>query len=375
VRVKNRRRGQFRREWALLMPDNTQLQTDFGQIRVRAGETLTLAFIQDIDRDGLVAQEEFLHGSSDFKKDTDDDLLDDFVEVRIGWDVGVVGQPIRHVFSDPATADSDGDGLTDFEESDLQSALGIDPGQFGESAPFSTDPRLRDTDADGVSDKEEVFGYLTGAGIVDATDKSGQAVPVIIAGPDRTADTVACPDKLCKTDTCAADVHCLDGDSLGGKCHCANDGDCLSRSCNQPTPLCDDIQVVEKGTRGLQERTVVVAPRPMGTLHTTPDSKDVKVQSGDGIAETEAQKDDVPVVDETGAVSDAGGCLDRSSFPMCAVVKPGPNGNLDSVPGVDDVLVFGQKIEVTDPLNPDTDMDEIQDGIERLLGSSPNDPE
>ena len=30
-----------------------------------------------------------------------------------------------------------------------------------------TDPRVRDTDADGVTDSDEVFGYLTGAGIVD----------------------------------------------------------------------------------------------------------------------------------------------------------------------------------------------------------------
>ena len=101
VRVEQRRNGQFRRFWSLLLPDNTQFQTDFGDIMVRSGDAISLAFIQDIDRDGLIAQEEFLHRSSDFKKDTDGDGIGDFSEVRLGWDVGVVGQLIRHVFSGP----------------------------------------------------------------------------------------------------------------------------------------------------------------------------------------------------------------------------------------------------------------------------------
>jgi hypothetical protein len=126
VRIENRRRGQFRRFWTMLLPDESQIQTDFGQIRLRAGETLALAFIQDLDRDGLQGEIEDLHGSSDAKQDTDGDGLDDFVEIRIGWDVGVVGQPIRHVFSDPADSDSDNDGLDDFEESDVHLAI-FDP--------------------------------------------------------------------------------------------------------------------------------------------------------------------------------------------------------------------------------------------------------
>jgi hypothetical protein len=120
VRVEQRRNGQFRRFWALLLPDDTQFQTDFGDILVRPGDAFSLSFIQDVDRDGLIAQEEFLHGSSDFRKDTDDEGLGDFSEVRLGWDVGVVGQPIRHVFPDPRLRDSDGDGLTDKEEQDLR---------------------------------------------------------------------------------------------------------------------------------------------------------------------------------------------------------------------------------------------------------------
>ena len=67
VRVEERRRGQYRRTWAMLMSDGSQFQTDFGAITVRPGDDLSLAFIQDIDRDGLVAQTEQLYSSSDFR--------------------------------------------------------------------------------------------------------------------------------------------------------------------------------------------------------------------------------------------------------------------------------------------------------------------
>jgi hypothetical protein len=113
VRVGSRRDGQFRRFWALVLPDDVQFQTDFAAIQVRAGDVIGLKFIQDVDRDGLSAETEFLAGSSDFSRDTDGDTLDDFAEIRVGWEVGVVGGAIRRVFPDPRSADSDGDGLHD----------------------------------------------------------------------------------------------------------------------------------------------------------------------------------------------------------------------------------------------------------------------
>ena len=64
-------------------------------------------------------------------------------------------------------------------------------------------------------------------------------------------------------------------------------------------------------------------------------------------------------------------------FALCSVLKPGVNGLIESLPGGDDALVpdgRGQRREVTDPLNRDTDMDTVADGIECTLGSSPTDP-
>jgi hypothetical protein len=432
VRVDRRRRGQFRQSWALVLPDNTQLQTDFGQLQVHAGDTIALSFIQDIDRDGLSAPEEFLHGSSDFKKDTDGDGLGDFSEERIGWDVGVVGQSIRHVFSDPRFADTDGDGLSDKEEQDLrilQCACGaVGPksyrgngnllrgqsgtetggqpctddsqcggvshscrdavhcaetggtaicGDCGKDVTLArTDPSLRDTDSDGVSDADEVFGYLTGAGVVDAKSPNGD-FPVI-AGNDGTANTRACPQN-----------HCVENANP-----CQTDGDCLSHQCIHPTG-CDEVQVVAVGTGGLAPRTVVVAPGPVSGSHPLAlvDGGDTLLTSSDQKGDSRLLGDDQLFAGLNQSVVNPGGgsCVDGSSFaavapsprlrpkrfPFCSVIRPGVDGRLASIAGGDDVVIpggAGQRLETSDPLNPDTDQDLLTDGRERLLGSSPNDP-
>jgi hypothetical protein len=419
VRVEGRRDGQFRRFWALVLPDDVQFQTDFGQIHVRPGDTIGLKFIQDVDRDGLSVESEFLAGSSDFKRDTDDDQLGDFAEVRIGWEVGVVGSPLRRVFPNPRTADSDRDGLSDREEFDFRpTRCSCDPsgpktvvghsgapcandaqcsgvcrdasacavseqgGFFGFECPpcstdatlHRTDPRRRDTDSDLVSDFDEVFSYLTGAGIIDV-----EHARVVLAGDDLTADTFACPDN-----------HCVEDPDQ----HCATEGDCRSRQCIDPTGACDDVQVVPQGSGVQSPQTVVVMQgfwgRKFGRVPSAA-MGDVLVEGGrNGKAESRVVGDDVPLVGEGELVRESAlRCVDGSEFDafgiadlakrfvMCSAIKPGPNGMLESQPGGDDVVIpggFGQKREFTDPLHPDTDMDEVRDGIERLLGSSPNDP-
>lgn len=441
VRFEARRDGQYRRFWQLMLPDSVQYQTDFGRLLVRSGDLLGLQFIQDIDRDGLDAQMEFSVGSSDFARDTDSDGLDDFVEVRVGWEVGVMGQPLRRVFPDPRRADSDGDGLNDLQESDFRVAQcacdatapttlavcpvgqtcadqtvctsnadcaggsGVcrnvatcldaylagepcDPCGGADSVSLArTDPRRSDSDGDGVSDFEEIYGFLTGTSVADVGPSR-----VILAGTDLRADTLACPANVCSGGT---------KNRTGRDFHCMLDGDCeAGRRCVHPV-FCDDVQVVPRGTGVLSARTVVVAPGPvgfrLGGVRTPAAGGDVSYTGFRGQkSETGAALSDVAVVgfneassfDPPGNETDFG-CVDGSSFsgtgasrlpnrfPMCAVVKPGPDGRLESQLGGDDVLIpagYGQRVEWTDPLNYDTDMDFASDGIERLLGSSPTDP-
>ncbi|MEO8603138.1 MAG: hypothetical protein ABI629_11235 [bacterium] len=492
VRVENRRNGQFRRYWALFS-SQAQQQTDFGQIQVSPGDSINLTFVQDADRDGLIAQEEFLHGTSDFNRDTDGDGLDDFAEVRIGWEVGAVGQALRRVFPDPRNADSDGDGLTDRDEEDLRreqcacdavgpktllgsgnllrnqsgAEIGARPctndaecsdlatggvcrdtahcdaadylngaGANPPKAPLCarcdsdgslhrSDPRLRDTDGDRVTDFDEVFGYRTGAGIYSLPLVGGTLlgiVPQVYLPGAGVAHTVACPGNYCVQDDPQRPACAFNQSPATSACRlpCQTDGDCEgSHACIHAVP-CDDVQVVPAGTQALLPNTVVVATGPVGAyngiLFTDVAAGDVRDNggglhaasgtfiwdnAGQVVALSKAEGDDEQVVEPNEQVFDLTRfeCTDGSGFragglaglperfAMCGIVKPGPDGILETVPGsplmgspdniLQNVLIpegSGQKIEYTDPLNPDTDGDEIVDGIERLLGASPNDP-
>ncbi len=86
----------------------------------------------DYDNDGLTSLEEFLAGSDPGRQDTDGDGLSDFEEVNT-------------TNSDPVLADTDGDGLTDGEEVN----------QYG------TSPTLWDSDGDQSSDAEEILTFGT----------------------------------------------------------------------------------------------------------------------------------------------------------------------------------------------------------------------
>jgi hypothetical protein len=82
---------------------------------------------QDPDGDGLSTEDEIVIGSDPNDADTDDDGLSDYEEASGAFN------------SDPTAADTDGDGLNDGQEADL-----------------GTDAGAADTDGDGVDDGTEV---------------------------------------------------------------------------------------------------------------------------------------------------------------------------------------------------------------------------
>ncbi len=140
--------------------------TDFEDIVLRNRDELRLVYIQDRDRDGLLAREEFVYGTRDDTQHSDGDPavpgdvgdgLTDFEEIRVGWDVTVGGMTYR-VLSDPRRVDTDGDGLDD-----------------GAERAAGTDPNNPDTDLDGLPDSVDdnptipagrfyVWAAATGAG-------------------------------------------------------------------------------------------------------------------------------------------------------------------------------------------------------------------
>jgi outer membrane protein OmpA-like peptidoglycan-associated protein len=82
---------------------------------------------RDSDGDGLSDDEESMRGTDPFNKDSDNDALSDYEESKI-------------VLTDPLNADTDFDGLLDGEE----------------VHKWKTDPRKRDTDGGGVDDWHEL---------------------------------------------------------------------------------------------------------------------------------------------------------------------------------------------------------------------------
>lgn len=140
-----------KRFWALFASQDRP-GTDLDDFQIRSGEQFDFAFVQDKDEDGVWAREEYLHGSSDLLFNTDGcdlavppdpcDTLTDATEIQQGWFVMLKGSPQGYrVYPNPNQADSDRDKLLDHEEQVCE-----------------LDPRLRDTDGDGLTDWEELNG-------------------------------------------------------------------------------------------------------------------------------------------------------------------------------------------------------------------------
>jgi hypothetical protein len=234
-----------------------------------------------------------------------------------------------------------------------------------------------------VSDSDEVVGWLTQAAVIDPKN-------VIIAGADRDADTRACPLDVCMGGSndglpcryqrdCPPQKQCVGGINDGDDC--VNDIEChgptpaTSGLCNDTGAShtcsrtgCDDVQVVEVGAVGQNQRTVIVAPGPNGLLETTAAAGDQLVAAGNLRAQTTSLSDDqqIALVDPARVLIDTP--LGRT------IIRPGVDGDVDSLPAGDDAAAAGQYRKVTDPLKPDTDSDLIIEGLERILGSDPRDP-
>jgi hypothetical protein len=83
---------------------------NFENIQLRAGDTLYLVYMQDKDGDGIFSRQEFLLGTSDITADSDGDGWTDFHEVNVSH-------------TNPSNPDTDDDGVIDSKDS-----APLDPG-------------------------------------------------------------------------------------------------------------------------------------------------------------------------------------------------------------------------------------------------------
>ncbi|PVZ72137.1 binary toxin-like calcium binding domain-containing protein [Pelagibaculum spongiae] len=166
---------------------------NFNDIRLQAGDLLKLIYIEDKDQDGVGIRQELAFGSNPLSVDSDNDGLTDKDEIE-GWDIQIfkdhdgecddtpviegLPAPIcvpepkkfenRQVYSSPIKADTDEDGVTDFDECkrnrfDLGSPQNASENNFltipekckvaDFERRYPTDPFQVDTDQDGISDQ------------------------------------------------------------------------------------------------------------------------------------------------------------------------------------------------------------------------------
>ncbi len=372
VRVKGVRNvPEEARLWVVIGPPDMNVGAHFDELPLQAGRTYSLAFVQDQDMDGLYAQEEYLYGSSDRDDNSDGcplgdgapgcdanlydfDTLRDFEEIRTGWRVQVAGQSSYVAFANPVQPDSDADGLFDDEEL----ALGTDPGK-------------RDTDGDGISDFDEVRGYsvVRRDGVLIRNVVPYQSA-FIAPGQNGVLDSIRVGDDV------------LGQDGLGRNIITPGPNGILDSTIDKDDRL-EGTAVILDGGNGIPETTasvkdVQVGPSPLSTRNVTITFVDFKpngdscdgnddgeyrfnlrvrkgvdtivgtpytekavlgrfdthyfggviADNGNGVCNTTAAGDDVQIV-SVGANVTPGGI----------VVGPGPNGKLDTTPAGDDVVV------------------------------------
>ena len=353
------RNGDLDRQWVVMTNREIPAGADFGKVILKPGADIFLAFIQDLDEDGLFAREEYLFGSTDSRadnydngtfgenfseedasaeipdniadsKDTDRDGIGDFAEVRVGWKVNVDGAGLRQVYSSPRLRDSDGDGLLDPQEQDLRRYCKTDP----QDATF-VDPR-----------KDALCSFQSSPVLQE------NAI-AIIAGPNGIADSLA-------------DV--------------------------------GDQQLIAQGQSDLNYNSVVIGLGNDEIIQTTlagddlyesitsvPPATDPSVMDSDldrvsDFHELNGFDIGLSIRDGNNGESDTianGDDIQKSFFgnPIKSggiVILPGLNGTIDSVPGGDDRLQAATQV-VTDPLRRDTDTDLVSDGRELEQGADPTD--
>ncbi len=273
------------RFWVLMTDAPIDRGADLDDIVLTAGETYTLAYVQDRDNDGLFACEEYLYGSSDRRINTDGcpdpqnstnficnhpscqgfdtDCLTDFQEVKVGWEVSVEGRPGYKSYASPAWPDTDADGILDHDE-----------------RVYGTDPMKRDTDGDGIPDGEEIKGYAvlgkdrkTVLRYIDAYETL-----VIVDGGDGVIDTpLAGDDVLANRNKCSAAAS-------NAEASCLTDVDCPGGTCVAAGPPLVG--------------AIVIIPGPNGVLESLPAGDDrtelsqVILDGGNGTVETTPVPDD-----------------------------------------------------------------------------------
>ena len=309
----------------------------------------------DFDKDGLTNSEEEGIGTDPRNPDTDGDGLTDYEEVRT-------------YNTDPLKIDSDGDGLDDRPEifthntSPVKADTDADGVDDGKELARKIDPNNPDTDGDDLLDGEEIDRYNTDPLKLDSDEdglKDGDEVRKHNTNPlagdsDKDGLGDGAEVNTHKTNPAAADT---DNDGLpdGAEINqyktdplkLDSDGDGLNDGDEVNTHRSDPMKADTDGD-GLNDGDEI---RTHNTSPTTVDTDNDGLSDGEEVMKTKSN----PAVADT----DGDGLRDGDEVKR---YKTDPN-NTDSD---DDRLADGREVNETrtDPADADTDDDSVIDGLD-----------
>lgn len=399
--------------WRIIVDGLAVEVSSLDDVILEAGTGILLAFYLDQDGDGLGASLEYLLGTRDNDRDSDDDCLDDRFEYAIGWKVFVVPGGVRTTYSRPNRADSDFDGLPDAVEapaglcdeegndalvdfavagtSDDQALSCVSAPPLPDPEPRLTtsgclrfnlprdlvsDPSRADTDGDGLEDRDEREGYsvdLYSLPTAGNTPRS-ESVDVWNARTFANQQQIVQTDKVTLTDVFTDPTRVdTDGDTgrdaaeaeLGGNPTCDRDlqnfgdpdGDGLVTVLEE-----DGWHITVIGTSPASGSMTPGTPLPQGTatvVHVTSDPQ-LADTDGDGIDDGTEYSSTFDPLDQSGTEytlrtnprsrdTDGDGLPDR--FERDGFRYPAWQNR-------------GETIQVTDPADADFDNDGRSDGDE-----------
>lgn len=313
--------------------------------------------LADSDGDGLDDYEEVvIYGSDPLDADTDGDGLDD------GEDVAAGGDPTRQ--------DSDGDGLLDPEEVALGTALDDEDSDsdglsdYDEAEVFGSDPLDADTDGDGLQDGAEVRVHGSSPSQVDSDNDGADDAQEAAAGTnpmraDTDGDGLADLQELSATVSSALladsdDDGILDADEINGTGPLAAYGATDPRDADTDGDGLEDGLELEIGTNPLEPDTdgdSLLDGDEYFDLNTDPARQDT---DGDQLSDS---RELMVGTDPRDADSDGDGLLDGEEV----------DGTVSTLPDGSD-----GPVRQSDPLVVDTDLDGLSDYEEvRRHGTDP----
>ncbi|WP_135855323.1 hypothetical protein [Halorussus salinus] len=351
----------------------------------------------DTDDDGLLDNETTRYGSDPLSNNSDDDGIADGVEVS-------------QYGTDPASNDTDGDGVTD----DAEVRLGTDPtgidtdgdrlDDHEELRRYDTDPTEFDSDSDGLGDATEINVQHTSPNTVDSDDDGlwdGAEVKRYGTDPnvvDTDGDGVTDAAEVEKHETDPNEPD-TDGDGLSDATEIHEYGTEPTDADTDDDGLNDTAEVRENGTDPLTVDTDGDGLEDGPEVHDHGTEPLVADTDGDGLTDgeevNEYDTDPLAVHSDGDSLSDGEEVLQYGTDPLAAdtdddrvtdgnetvagLLPDNPdsdsnrtapdesdNGRRDGAEDLDrDGASNAEEFDATlDPLDPDTDGDELQDGFE-----------